>query len=244
VLGIGASAAFGVDALTFLASIVLLLRVVPRPRGEVHPRTTMLGELREGWQAVRERVWVWATVAAFSVTLLAGLAPLLTLGATIAKEAYGTAAVYGIMQAFFGGGTLIGALTAGRWRPALPMRAAMLAVLAWPLAFGAFALGVPEAALYAITVLSGLGVGSFGVWWETALAERIPPHLLSRVSAFDWMGSLALVPVGYVLAGVLGDALGAQETLGAGSVICLVALALGLLPRQTRTLARLEPAAR
>ena len=54
------------------------------------------------------------------------------------------------------------------------------------------------------SLAGGVGVGLFGVWWETALAERIPAHLLSRVSAYDWMGSLALVPLGYVLSGVVG----------------------------------------
>jgi hypothetical protein len=43
-----------------------------------------------------------------------------------------------------------------------------------------------------------------------------------------------------VLAGVVGEAVGAWQTLAVGGVIGLIALALGLLPRSTRTLARLE----
>ena len=192
-------------------------------------RTGVLGELRDGFDAVRERVWVWATVAAFSVTLLAGMAPLLTLGATIADEAYGDTAVYGIMQAFFGGGTLTGALIAARSRPARPMRAAMLGALVWPLAFGAFALGVPEPVLYMVTVASGIGVGLFGVWWETALAERIPPQLLSRVSSFDWMGSLALLPLGFLLAGPAAEAFGAVEVLIVGGLAATLVQIAGLV---------------
>ena len=72
----------------------------------------------------------------------------------------------------------------------------------------------------------------------TALAERIPPDKLSRVSSYDWMVSLALLPLGYVLAGPLAGALGAVEVLLGGSVLGGVALALGLLPRQTRMLPR------
>ena len=41
--------------------------------------------------------------------------------------------------------------------------------------------------------------------------------MLSRVTAYDWMGSLALLPIGYVLAGPLGEALGAAEVLAVGS---------------------------
>jgi len=237
--GIGAEAAFTFDALTFVVSIAFLLRVVPRARGALHVRTTVVQELREGWSAVRERAWVWATILAFCVTLLAGLAPFFVLGAAIGKEQYGHGWVYGAVQAIWGCGTFAGALLGVRWRPRLPMRTAMLWTLPWPLCLTAFALGAPVSLLVTATAVAGFGIGCFGVWWETALAERIPPHLLSRVSAYDWMGSLALLPLGYVLAGLIGDSVGAPETLAAGSAISLVALALGLLPRETRRLRRL-----
>jgi MFS family permease len=91
-------------------------------------------------------------------------------------------------------------------------------------------------------LLGGAGGGLFGVLWETALAERIAPHLLSRVTAYDWMGSLALLPLGYLIAGPVGEAVGAQDVLLAGSIAGLVFLALGLLPRSTWTLQRLDAA--
>ncbi len=87
-------------------------------------------------------------------------------------------------------------------------------------------------------LLGGAGIALFDVWWMTALAERIPPDKLSRVSSYDWMVSLALLPLGYVLAGPLAGALGAVEVLLGGSVLAAIALALGLLPRQTRMLER------
>ena len=43
------------------------------------------------------------------------------------------------------------------------------------------------------------------------MAERIPPEALSRVSSYDWMGSLLLLPVGYLLAGSLADATSAER---------------------------------
>ena len=56
------------------------------------------------------------------------------------------------------------------------------------------------------------------------------------------MGSLALLPLGYVLAGPLGEALGATEVLIGGSVIALVSLTSTLLVRDVRELTRLERA--
>ncbi len=56
------------------------------------------------------------------------------------------------------------------------------------------------------------------------------------------MGSLALLPLGYVMAGPLGEALGPSLVLGAGSLLATLALAAGMLVRETWTLRRLDPA--
>jgi MFS family permease len=86
----------------------------------------------------------------------------------------------------------------------------------------------------------GVGNGLFAVLWETALAQRIPPHLLSRVSAWDRMGSLALLPIGYLLTGAVADRLGMQEVMVGGGLIGYLVMALALLPRSTRELERWE----
>ena len=49
------------------------------------------------------------------------------------------------------------------------------------------------------------------------------------------------MPLGYLLAGPLGEAFGAETILIFGSAIALAAVAAGLLPRETRMLRRLEP---
>jgi hypothetical protein len=103
-----------------------------------------------------------------------------------------------------------------------------------------FAAGPPLVVLYPAMAAAGVGIGLFGVWWETALAQRIPPHLLSRVSAWDWMGSLALLPAGYLLAGPLADALGDVRVMVGGGLIGMTACILGLLPPGTRHLTRLS----
>ena len=59
------------------------------------------------------------------------------------------------------------------------------------------------------------------------------------MSAYDWMGSLALLPLGYVLAGPLGEALGPSVVLGVGSAAAVLALALAAVVRETWTLRRI-----
>ncbi|HEY2216593.1 MAG TPA: hypothetical protein VGH21_03795, partial [Solirubrobacteraceae bacterium] len=145
-------------------------------------------------------------------------------------------------SAVLGIGTIAGSLLGIAWRPRFPMRAAMLAIVLWPAAAVLYAAGVTLIVVVPAMLLGGVGIAVFDVWWTTALAERIPPDKLSRVSSYDWMVSLALLPLGYVLAGPLAGALGAVEVLLVGSVLAAIALALGLLPRETRMLRRLPPA--
>jgi Transmembrane secretion effector len=240
VLGVGPGWAFALDSATFLVSAAFLVRLRPRRRGEPAERTTVIAELREGWSEVRSRTWIWVIVGAFSLGLLTAFGPWMTLGPTISIERYDTRAVYGILASAMGAGTIAGALIGFRWRPRFPMRTGMLLALPLPIALGAFGLGLPVAVLLPIFVLTGTGIALFDIWWHTALAERVPPHMLSRVTAYDWMGSLALLPIGYVLAGPLGEALGAVEVLSVGSAIALAALAGALLFRDVRQLRRLE----
>jgi MFS family permease len=240
VLGLGAGWAFAADAATFAVSAAFLVRVRPRPRGEAPERSSVLDELREGFGEVRSRAWVWVTILVFSLALLVSFAPYMTLGPTVAKDLYGGLGVYGLLAAVMGAGTVLGALVGFRWRPRFPMRAAFLWVLPWPLATTAFALGLPLALLVALFAVTGVGLALFGIWWETALAQRVPPHLLSRVTAYDWMGSLALLPLGYLLAGPVGEALGPREVLAAGGAIAFACIAAGLFVRETWTLRRLD----
>src|SRR5918994_1564951 len=211
VLGVGAGWAFALEAATFLISAAFLVRVRPRRRGEPVARSTVMAELREGWSEVRSHRWIWVIVTVFSLGLLTAFGPWMTLGPTISLEHYDTRAVYGILASAMGAGTIVGALIGFRWRPRYPMRAGMLLALPLPVALGCFGLGLPVALLFPVFVVTGTGIALFDIWWHTALAERVPPHMLSRVTAYDWMGSLALLPIGYVLAGPPGEALGAVE---------------------------------
>lgn len=41
----------------------------------------------------------------------------------------------------------------------------------------------------------------------------MPEHLLSRLSSFDWLGSVALNPIGYALVGPPAGQIGVSETI-------------------------------
>ncbi|MDX6683071.1 MAG: hypothetical protein QOG94_3110 [Solirubrobacteraceae bacterium] len=244
VLGIGPAFAFGLDAATFLVSAALLVRVRPRQRGappaQAHEVRSMRDDLREGYVEVRSRSWVWATLAVFCVVLFVVQAPLVVVGPLVAQQLYGDVAIYGYLLGAMGAGTIAGSIVALRWRPRHPLRMGMTMIVLWPAAVVPFAAGAPLAIVLPAMVLAGWGGALFDIWWVTALAERIPPSRLSRVTSYDWTVSLALMPLGCVLAGPAASVLGAPELLLGGALVALVVLPLGLLPRETRMLERLD----
>ena len=232
----GAGAAFAVDAATFGASALLLFGVHARRRGEPAERTSVLREMAQGFAEVRSRVWLWWTLLIANLWLFVVEGPLSVLGPTAGEEGYDDDAVFGVFMTAFGGGMLAGALLGMRWRPQRPIVAAFACSLPIPFALAAFGLGVPEAALYVLAFGAGVGSACFDVFWFTALATEVPPAALSRVSSFDYMVSFASLPLGYLLAGPAGDALGVEAVLVGGGAIALVLSVAGMLPRGTRAL--------
>jgi hypothetical protein len=122
------------------------------------------------------------------------------------------------------------------------MRAAFGVLAGWPVLLIAFGAVAPVVVVCALAAATGFGFSLFDVWWNTAMAERIPPEALSRVSSYDWMGSLALLPVGFLVAGPVAEATSPERVLVVGGALTALVLALGLIPRDTRTLRRIERA--
>jgi len=239
VLGVGAGWAFLLDAATFVVSALLLARVrtsdAPPAPSE---RRTLLTELGEGFREVRSRSWMWVTVAVFALAVPLGYAPIFVLGPTVAEQTYDSAAVFGVVTASYGAGAVAGAIVGFRWRPERPMLAAFCVISVWPVMIAAFALGAPVVLVVPLAVATGMGFALFDVFWDTTMAEQIPPDRLSRASAWEWVGSLALLPVGFIAAGPVAGATSTETVLLGGAIFTAAVLSLGLLPRATRTLRR------
>jgi predicted MFS family arabinose efflux permease len=238
VLTIGAGEAFVVDAISFVVSALTLLPVSPRERGAAaaQPQETLLRGLRSGFRELSSRPWVWVTISCFSIVLMCFFAMWQALGPLVVRDVYGHVSLFGVFTVLYGAGSVAGSILATRLRRRRPLRDVLACAILWPLPAVLVALGTPRGVAGALLLLSGIQSGVFIVVWETALARHIPPGALSRVSSYDWMGSLALLPVGYVAAGPLASAFGARTVLGVGGAIGMVAILMPLIPRTTREL--------
>ena len=237
VLTVGAGETFLFDAASFLVGAVLLIPVHPRARSRlVAKRESFVHELRAGWREVASRSWVWGTIVAYTGVVAFGLVTWEGLGPLAVRNVYGDVGFFGVLVAVWGGGSVAGSALATFWRPRYPLRLGLVCGAVWGLVGLFVALGLPRGVVVVTTFASGSAGALTGIWWETALARHIPSASLSRVSAWDHMGSLALMPLGYAVIGPIGEALGIRWVLGAGSLIGSVMALMALLPHSARYL--------
>jgi hypothetical protein len=222
---VGSGSAIAVDAATFLVSVASLagLRIARNAPLEVRP---FLHDLREGWDEFRSRTWVWTFVGAAGINNMLNAAwPV--LGPTIAKAELGGAKAWAAIVASGGAGSVVGGLVTLRVRPRRPLLVAgALLVFIGVQAF-TLALVAPVPVIAAASFLAGLAVMTSNTLFETALQRHIPPAALSRVSAYDWFGSLTFNPIGFAIVGPVAAAIGRTETLLVPS-IWFVVVSIGL----------------
>ncbi|MHB8681773.1 MAG: MFS transporter [Acidimicrobiales bacterium] len=204
--------AVAADASSYLVSVACLARL--RVGWERRPGDEpFLVQLRGGWQAFKERTWLWAIVAQFSTLGLFVFPAFFVLGAVVAKRSLGGAVVWGAVLAAFGAGSVIGGVAMLRVQPRRPLRVAELALLGWSVLFAALALHAPAAVVGLAGAVAGLSFGIFGPLWDTTMQREIPPELLARASAYDWFGSFVFLPVGYAIEGFMAQWLGVTGAL-------------------------------
>jgi MFS family permease len=225
----GAGWAIAVDAVTFgvSAACLVMLRVPARVAARTNSFVT---DLREGWTAFRSRRWVWAVVANFAIgNLLWGAWS--ALGPVVADRDLGGAAAWGTVLAAMGVGALAGSLLATQVNPRRPLVFLVFTdgLFALPLAFLAASPPLPLLACGAL--LSGAGMMLGLSVWESTLQRHIPGESLSRVSSYDWFGSLAFSPLGLAIWGPVAGAIGISVSLWLAFGLSVVAtLALLAVP--------------
>jgi predicted MFS family arabinose efflux permease len=234
VAAVGSGEALLADAASFAISAALLARVhvTERARSE---ETSFVTDLREGWTELRTRTWAWTVVGAFSLINLL-VAPFYVLGPLVADRRLGGASAWAGIMAARGVGEVLGAIASLQLRARYPLRAAVLACCLGFLPTLLLATDAPTAIIAAAALVSGGGAMLFNTLWETTLQEQIPPAALSRVSAYDWFGSLTFQPLGLALAGPLAEAIGVTTTLWIAAALDLSLVASLLLVRDVRTL--------
>ncbi|WP_329116901.1 MFS transporter [Streptomyces sp. NBC_01353] len=216
ILTVGAGWAFVLDAATFALSALLLVAV--RVERVPIPRRSMRADLKEGWQEVRSRDWYWTSLIGHGAWNGAA-AVLMTLGPSIALTRLGGREVWLALLQTGAVGLLLGSLLAHRVRPRRPVLTANLGLATYALPLLMLALPAPAPVTIAAYGIAQAGLGFLSPVWETAVQQAIPAHALARVTSYDWLLSLAAMPLGYALAPLAASAWGPEVPLIAAAVV-------------------------
>ena len=215
--------------------------------GKAKPGPSMLTELREGWSEFRSHTWLWVVVAQFCVVMMAWYGAFSVLGPVVAREHLGGPAAWGAITAADSFGLIIGGLLSLRFTPRRPILFVVLTGAAVAIAPLSLAMVLPLPAVCLASFGLGMFIEMMMVQWTVALARNIPTDKLARVSSYDVLGSVMAMPLGALIAGPLGSAIGISSAQYAAAAAIVVVSALALIPRDIRTMqstdAALPPAA-
>jgi len=220
---------FAADAASFFVSLacLALLRVPPRA---LPAPASFLADLAEGWHELAIRPWYWINLLAHACGNFA-LPAFLVLGPVIAERSLGGAAAWGVISGSFGVGAIIAGVVILRYKPRRPLVTADL--LAAGLALPLLALGLSHsvAVIAAANAWFGFELIISNTLWNTTMQVLVPDRVRARVDSYDWLVSMVIMPVGFVVAGPLSSSIGYTSTLvGAGALAAIPCSLVALQP--------------
>jgi len=232
----GPGLVFAVDAVSFAVStgMLALLRLAPRTRPA---RNSFRADLTAGWHEMAIRPWYWLSLIAHALANFA-VPAYFVLGPVIAARSLGGASAWGAICASWAAGAVLGGLVALRAAPKRPLIAANLA-LALPI-LPLLALVSPLATwqVSVAAALSGGGMVFVNSVWEATMQQLIPAAVLSRVDSYDWLISLVVMPIGYVIVGPLALHAGDTAVLAGAAMLLGVTCVLTVLIPGVRAVCR------
>jgi predicted MFS family arabinose efflux permease len=232
---VGSTIALTIDAASFLICglIVFSMRHLTV---SVESESSLLDDLRHGWEVFLSFRWIVAIVAGFGLIVMCWVAAENILGPLISLKSFSGAKSWSIVLSAEAAGYIAGSLLGMRIKPKYPMRFLML--MTFSLSIYVYSLAGPWK-LWMIAVCAffwGVTLDLWGAIWTTALQKEVPRDSLSRVSAFDGMGSLSLRPLGLAIAAPMADWLGLFHTLVILAALSAVVIGLTLLVPQVRNM--------
>ena len=230
----GAGWAVAADAASFGASAACLSRLQLAPHGP-RPVQSFTSELRQGFSAVRARAWVWSIIVCVGVGNMM-FTWFMVLGPLVAQRSLGGADAWALIMGALATGSCLGGLAATQLRPRRPLLTACAALPLTALSPALLAFGPPVAIVATAALIGGICLVLFNTLWETSLQRQIPTTLLSRVSAYDWLGSAALSPIGFAIAGPIAATIGVDRSLWLAAALIATTSVLPLAVPEVRDL--------
>ena len=231
----GAGITLLIDGLTFGFSALLVTSLKPAKQAAV-AAVSLFEDLRLGWREFISHTWLWVIVIQFSLIVAAGESLFGLIGPAVTLDEMSGVSDWKYIATSFGLGTLTGGIVGMAIKPKYPMRFATCCVFFFSGTALTMIAPMPLVVIAIATFVSGLAGQMFAILWYTSLQLHVPSHLLSRVSAYDHLGSIVLAPLGIVAAGFAYEYLGYQLTLCILAGLVIVPTLVALCVRDVRTM--------
>ena len=239
--------AFWVDAVTYVASAVLIASIAVAPITRTVAReventarktrgalAAFAGELREGWQFLRgDKVLLantlQATAGQFMLGIFLALTPIYA-AESIDRGTFSDREAYAFLEGAIGAGNLVGGFVIGLVGSRLSLGRMVIVGYVVTGALVALLPLVGNLGL-AIGIVFGTGVGNlaFVIPSQTLFQRRTPQALMGRVLGLRFSVVFGAMTLAMGLGGVLGEAFGAAPVIGAFGLVTVVAGLGGLL---------------
>jgi MFS family permease len=228
---VGAGWALAFDAGSY-AVAALVLTTISTAGSRPHASSSPLSDLRDGWRAFRSYPWVVALVSSFGIFQLTLFPALLVLGPLVAKTRLGGAGAWATILIAEAVGSIVGGVVSLHLRPRRPLVISELGAVLVSAELLTLGLALPVGVIAAAALVGAVGLSIGGSLWFAALQANIPEHQIGRISSFDWLGSIALNPIGYLAVGPLAAATSPKTVLVccAGAMVATVATVLVAVP--------------
>lgn len=240
IAGSGVKLAFALDGLSFFLSAACLMALprLPAASRPAEREAGILGDMREGFGVVLRTPWLWITLVVACASTLFLVGPAQAALPLLVKQRFGEqVGLYALFTALDALGSLGAALWLGHFKQL--RRRGLLVYGAW-LAAGlmlvAIGLPLPAVGVGVAFLLQGVALETLGLAWMNTLQDYIPGDLLGRVNSIDALVSSGLLPIGFALAGIGADHLGASAVFILGGALSAAITAAGLLHPAVRTL--------
>jgi len=221
IAAVGEGWCFAVDAVSYLAVIgsLLAMRFERTPRVRRPPN--MIAELRGGITYALGFPPIRALLLLIAVTGMMGMPYMTLMPAIAAVVLHGGPHTLGILLTSSGVGALAGTIYLASRHSVVGLgKVIIAATTAMALGLVAFSLSHSLALSLAILPFVGAGMMVQTASANTILQTVVDEDLRGRVMALYSVAILGTQPIGSLLAGVLAERIGSQNTILAGGAIC------------------------
>jgi MFS family permease len=219
---VGEGWCFLIDGVSYFAVIASLLMMRIKPLHIPPTASSVIEQMREGWDYVRTFRPIRTILLLFSLLCLMGYPFAVLLPVFVGEVLHGNATTLGWLTGASGIGVLVSALSLAIRKSVLGLTR-MVQIAAAMLGSALLLVGISRTLWVSLALMSfvGFGLMQSAAVSNTIIQSLVPEDKRARVMSYYTMAFFGAAPFGSLLAGALAHRMGAPHTLILTGAFCL-----------------------